>query len=125
MFAEAARRFLILLAGVGGVTVVLSAALGALAGTSIRRAVAVGCYFAGALLLLSGFFLGNKGVLRAEADPAEAGRNLPMLRPRRIRSATSEEQREAVSVAALVMTLGIVLILVGVLADDENEFIRS
>ncbi len=124
MVVAAARRFLALLLGVGGVTVVISALLGAIVGTSVRRAIAVGCYFAGALLLLSGFFLGNKGVLRADTDPAE-GRNLPVLRPRRIRSATSDEQRETVSVAVLVMALGIVLIVVGVLADDQNEFISS
>jgi hypothetical protein len=120
MLAGAARRILGLFAVVGGVTVFVSIALALLTDTSVRRAIAVGFYAVGSIVLLSGFFVGNRGVLRADTDDEKGGLLLGFGR-RRVRSATGEEQRENVRVSALVIGLGIVLLVLGTLADTENR----
>jgi hypothetical protein len=116
----AARRILGLFAVVGGVTVLVSVALGLLAGSSVRRSIALGFYLVGSVVLLSGFFVGNRGVLRADTDDEKGGLLLGFGR-RRVRSATGEEQRENVRVSALVIGLGIALLILGTLADTENR----
>jgi hypothetical protein len=116
----AARRILGLFAVVGGVTVLVSVALGLLAGSSVRRSIALGFYLVGSVVLLSGFFVGNRGVLRADTDDEKGGLLLGFGR-RRVRSATGEEQRENVQVSALVIGLGIALLILGTLADTENR----
>ena len=120
MLRGAARRILGLLAVVGGVTVLFSVALGLLAGSSVRRSIALGFYLVGSVVLLSGFFVGNRGVLRADTDDEKGGLLLGFGR-RRVRSATGEEQRENVRVSALVIGLGIALLILGTLADTENR----
>lgn len=120
MLRGAARRVLGLFAVVGGVTVLVSVALGLLAGGSVRRSIALGFYLMGSVVLLSGFFVGNRGVLRADTDEEKGGLLLGFGR-RRVRSATGEEQRENVRVSALVIGLGIALLILGTLADTENR----
>jgi hypothetical protein len=120
VLAGAARRILGLFAVVGGVTVFVSIALALLTDTSVRRAIAVGFYAVGSIVLLSGFFVGNRGVLRADTDDEKGGLLLGFGR-RRVRSATGEEQRENLRVSALVIGLGIMLLVLGTLADTENR----
>ncbi len=122
MFLAAGRRFLALVAVIGGVTILGSLALGALSGASVRRALALGCYLAGSFLLLAGFFLGTKGVLRAESDPVKS-RPLGFVGVRRVRTASPQEQRESIGISMLVGTLGVILLLAGVAADSENELV--
>ncbi len=114
-----ARRLLILIASVGGATLALSLVLALLAGTSVRRSVAVGFYIIGSVLLLAGFFVGNRGLLRAEGDPERP--SMFGLGRRRVRSATGDEQRESVRISAIVIGLGIALLILGSLADNENS----
>jgi hypothetical protein len=120
VLAGAARRIFGFFAVVGGVTILISIAFGLLTDTSLRRAIAVGFYAVGSIVLLSGFFVGNRGVLRADTDDEKGGLLLGFGR-RRVRSATGEEQRENVRVSALVIGLGIVLLILGTLADTENR----
>ena len=122
MLATAARRLLTLFAVAGGVTLLVSLGLGALVGVSPRRSLSVGFYIAGSFLLLSGFFLGNRGVLRAETE-SERGGVFSALGLRRVRSASGEEQRDTVRTSVLVIALGISLLILGVLADTENELV--
>lgn len=120
MLAGAARRIFGFFAVVGGVTLLISTAFGLLTDASVRRSIALGFYAVGSIVLLSGFFVGNRGVLRADTDDEKGGLLLGFGR-RRVRSATGEEQRENVRVAALVIGLGIVLLILGTLADTENR----
>lgn len=113
------RRLLTMTALVGGATLAISLMLALLAGTSVRRSVAVGFYLVGSILLLAGFFVGNRGVLRAEGDSERP--SLFGLGRTRIRSATGEEQRESLRVSAIVIGLGIALLILGTLADNENS----
>jgi hypothetical protein len=41
----------------------------------------------------------------------------------RVRSATGEEQRESVRVSALVISLGMGLLILGIVADTENQLV--
>ena len=120
MLAGAARRLLGLFAVVGGATLFVSLLLGLLTDSSVRRSIAVGFYVVGSILLIAGFFVGNRGVLRAETDSDKGGMLLGFRR-RGIRSATGEEQRESLRVSALIIGLGIALLLLGTLADTENK----
>jgi hypothetical protein len=113
------RRLLGLIALVGGITLVVSLMFGALAGSSARRAIAVGFYVVGSIILLAGFFVGNRGVLRSEGDPERP--NMFGFGRKRVRSATGEEQRESVRISAIVIGLGIALLILGALADNENS----
>ena len=122
MLLAAARRFLALLASVGGVTLLGSVALGGLAGASLRRSAALGLYFVGSFLLLVGFLVGNRGVLRAESAP-ENDRPLGFFGVRRVRTTTAGERRETMSLSAIVITLGLALLLFGVVADEDNELV--
>jgi hypothetical protein len=117
-----ARRLLTLFGAAAGITLVGSLALGAVIGASPRRALSVGFYLAGSFLLLAGFFVGNRGVLRADSDAEEPGR-LSFAGARRVRSATGDERRETARTSALVIALGVSLLIVGVLADTENELV--
>jgi hypothetical protein len=115
------RRLLLLTASVGGATLAFSVLLALLAGASLRRSIAVGFYLVGSVLLLTGFFVGNRGVLRADSDlerPSMFG-----FGRKRVRSATGDEQRESVRVSALVIGLGIALLFLGTLADNEKSLI--
>lgn len=124
MVLGAARRFLALLAAVGGVTLLGSLAIGLVAGASLRRSLALGFYLMGSFVLLTGFFLGNRGVLRAEGGAgAGADRPFGFLGPRRVRSATADERRESISIAAVVISLGVALLMLAIVADDENDLL--
>jgi hypothetical protein len=119
MLLAAARRLLGLFAVVGGVTLIGSLGIGAMAGLSVRRSLALGFYLVGSVCLLAGFFVGNRGVLRAETDSERPG--LFGFARRGVRPATRREQREGVRVSALVIGLGIALLLLGTFADTENN----
>jgi hypothetical protein len=115
------RRLIILTASIGGATLAFSLVLAFLAGASFRRSIAMGFYLVGSVLLLTGFFVGNRGVLRADGDPERP--SMFGFGRKRVRSATGDEQRESVRVSALVIGLGIALLILGTLADNEKSLI--
>ena len=114
MFRAAARRFLLLLAGIAGTTAVLSLVGGLAGGASLGRALAIGFYLVGSFLLIAGFFIGNRGPVR----PKGTG---PMLLGSRImRWATPLEREETLNESALFVALGFALILIGVAVDTRT-----
>jgi hypothetical protein len=122
MLLEAARRFLVLLLIAGVVTTVLSLALGTLAGASVDRSVSLGFYLVGSFLLVSGFFVGNRGPLRMK-DPDAAVSPLPFWGSRVVRWASPEEQSQTISLSAVFVALGFVLILIGIAVDSRYSLI--
>lgn len=110
----AARRFGILAGGLAGGTAVLALLLGLAFGSSVSRALSLGWYLVGSVLLLSGFFVGNRGPAR----PAGEGWSVFSLR-RWVRWATPDEQRESLSLSAVLIILGLLLIVLGMLADTR------
>lgn len=116
MIAGALRRLAVMYAGVGGITVILSLAFGALSGAPLTRSIAIGLYLIGAVVLIFGFFVGNRGPWRHEYG--EGGFS---ILPRAVRRATAQERKESVSLSVLFIALGFGLIVLGVLSDSAHN----
>lgn len=109
----AARRFGTLLGGVVATTAVVAIMVGLLVGSSIDRAVSVGFYLVGCFLLVGGFFLGNRGPARPKGDGPS------LFGPRFMRWATPDEREDTLNTSAVFVTIGFVLLLLGVLVDSR------
>jgi hypothetical protein len=116
--AAAARRFGLLLGALAAGTGVLALLLGLAFGAGVSRSLSVGWYIVGSILLISGFFVGNRGPARPEGE----GWSVFSLR-RWVRWATPDEQRETLSLSAVLVVLGFVLIALGVLADTRYTIV--
>jgi hypothetical protein len=114
----ALRRFAILLGGLVAGTGAIALLLGLAFGSGVSRALSVGWYVVGSILLISGFFVGNRGPARPEGE----GWSVFSLR-RWVRWATPDEQRETLSLSAVLVVLGFVLIALGVLADTRYKIV--
>ena len=122
MLVAAGRRLLGLLLLASAITVPVSLLLGALAGASLSRSLSLGFYLIGSFLLVGGFFVGNRGPVRLKKEDAAGGMpllGLPLLGGRSMRWATPEEREDAISMSAVFVTLGLILILIGVAADSR------
>ena len=120
MYAAALRRFAGLLVVLAVSTVAVSIAIGLLTGSTAGRSVAIGFYLIGSFLLVSGFFIGNRGPVRTKGD---AGVPIfgPLMNNRMLRWATPEERDESLSISVIFVALGFVLIVIGVLADTRYK----
>jgi hypothetical protein len=87
-------------------------------GSSLARSLSVGWYAVGSVLLISGFFVGNRGPARPQGE----GWSVFSLR-RWVRWATPDEQRESISLSAVLVVLGFLLIALGVLADTRYKLV--
>ncbi len=95
---------------------------GVASGADARRAISVAFYAMGAFLLISGFFVGNRGPVRLRGG--EKGANEFMFFGSRfVRWASPAEREENINLSAIFVVLGFVLILVGVLADNRYELV--
>ena len=116
--AAAARRFGIVLGALAGGPAAVALLLGLAFGSSVSRSLSLGWYIIGCLLLVSGFFVGNRGPSRPEGEGWS-----PFSLRRWVRWATPEEQRESLSLSAVLVVLGFVLIALGVLADTRYKLV--
>jgi hypothetical protein len=114
----AARRFGIMLAGVAATTLVFSVLLGVAFGSTVSRSVSVGFYCVGSAILILGFFAGNRGPVRQKGEHGGGGFLMP-LPGRMLRWASPVEQQESISLSAIFVTIGFVLIALGVVADTR------
>jgi hypothetical protein len=122
MWRPALRRFGLLLAGLVGVTVVISLLFGLALGSSVSRSISVGLYLVGAFVMVSGFFIGNRGPVRLKGDSEGAtvlGIPVPFRTDRRLRVSTQDEREETINQSAVFVSVGLVLIVFGVLADNR------
>jgi hypothetical protein len=117
----AARRFLVLLGVIAIGVAAVSLLLGLALGSSAQRAVSLGFYLVGSFLLISGFFVGNRGPVRMKGDPGFG--MFGFWRNRRLRWATGEEQVESLSLSFVFVVLGVLLIVLGVATDTRYELI--
>jgi len=118
MLLAGLRRLAIIAAVVLGGTVAVSALLGIAAGSSVARAVSVGLYVLGAVLLVGCFLFGARGPLRGMS---RTGETVPMLGARGVRRATGDERSEATRTALLLFAAGIVVIVLGSLIDPAHS----
>lgn len=91
---------------------------GIAAGADARRAISVSFYVTGAFLLISGFFVGNRGPVRIKGG--EKGAYM-FFGSRFVRWASPAEREENINLSAIFFVLGFLLIFVGVLADNRYE----
>jgi hypothetical protein len=114
MLRAALRRFSVLLVGLAGGTALVALAIGLAAGAGVGRSVSVGWYLVGSIALVGGFFVGNRGPAR----PLGEGWSTFSVN-RWVRWATPQEQQESISLSAILVLLGLVLIVLGAVADTR------
>jgi hypothetical protein len=118
MLLSAGRRFLILLGVVVGSTLVIAFIGAALSGASVSRAVSVCFYVVGALMLVVGFFIGNRGPVWIN-DGNQRG----MLGNRKLHWASPAERVEKINNSAVFLFTGVVVLLLGTLADTRYPLV--
>jgi hypothetical protein len=100
----------------------VSLLVGTLLGTSAGRALTLGFYFTGCFLLISGFFLGNRGPARVKSEsPGASILPFGITADRRLRWATPNEQYETIRSSAIFISLGVVLIVIGGIIDSRHS----
>jgi hypothetical protein len=116
--ASAAHRFATLLVVLVGGTGLVALVLGLAFGAGVSRSLSVGWYLVGSMLLLSAFFVGNRGPTRPQGEGWG-----PFSLRRWVRWATPEEQRESISLSAVLVVLGFLLIALGAIADTRYKLV--
>ncbi|MBA2332499.1 MAG: hypothetical protein H0V94_06910 [Actinobacteria bacterium] len=119
MLLAAAKRFVTILAITVLGTVVMSLLGGLALGASVNRSISVGLYLVGCFLLVSGFFLGNRGPFRILNEESMVG----LRRPRQLRAAPLSEQSESINTSAIMVAIGLVLIAVAAAVDARVELV--
>lgn len=117
MWAAAARRFFTLLGVLVGAVFLFAVSFGLILGASLNRSIAVAFEAFGCLLLLFGFFVGNRGPVRAKNEAT------PFIGPRFLRWATPEEHISTIAESAIFVVLGLVLILIGLAIDSRYHLV--
>ncbi len=113
----AARRFALFFAGTALGTILVSLLIGLIAG-SPGRAVSVGLYVVGAVLLVGCFLLGNRGPLRPVwGDGGRPG----LFAPRGLRRASPEDRSSSIRSAVFLFSIGFGLIVLGALLDPAHR----
>jgi hypothetical protein len=121
LLAAALRRLVFLLAIAAAVTALFSVAIGFLLGAGLSRSISLGFYAVGSFLLISGFFVGNRGPVRAKGDP---GLGLfGVFRNRRIRWASGSELAESLNLSFVFVAVGVFLIVLGVITDPRYKLV--
>ena len=118
MLRAAGRRFLTLLLPFAIGTVGVSIALGFALGSSVARSISLGFYLVGSFVLVTGFFMGNRGPARLKGPVGDEG-PWGISPRRRLRWASAEERESALADSAVFVTIGLVLIVIGVVADTR------
>ena len=118
MLLAGVRRLATIGAALLGTTVVLSALLGLAAGADLARAISVGLYVLGVILLVGCFVFGVRGPLRGISETNETA---PILGARGYRTATADERTESSRIAVLLFLLGIAIIVIGSAIDPTHR----
>jgi hypothetical protein len=118
----ALRRLILLVASASALATVASLLLGLLVGASLDRAVSIGFYGLGCFLMVSGFFVGNRGPTRVKSETAGSSMlPIPGFGSRKLRWATLDEQDETINNSAVFVLVGLILVLIGVLVDSKHS----
>jgi hypothetical protein len=107
-----ARRVLVVLVVLMGMSAILAVVLGLSAGVGAARAVALGCYFVGVASGFVGFILGSRRFFRRDELPGE-GHSLD----------GTDKARDSRALAALLMVSGVALVLIGAAFDPGAKVV--
>jgi hypothetical protein len=116
MLAAAGRRFLLLVAGIAAVLAVGSTVVALALGISVNRAISISFEVFGSFLLVAAFFFGNRGPLRSRNTDGS-------FRPRVMRRATVDEHKESINESAVFVSIGLVLVLIGLAIDERVQLL--
>lgn len=119
MIVGALRRLGLIVGGLAGATLVVSLLLGLAAGSRLARAISVGFYSIGCVLLLGTLLLGARGPLRPVWH--DEHRRAGFLSPRGVRKATPDERKESSRTAILLFGLGLGFIVLGAVIDPNHK----
>jgi hypothetical protein len=117
----AVRRLVLLVGGAAGFTAVFSVLIGLLIGASLDRSLTLGFYLVGCFLLVTAFFVGNRGPARVKSETAGGGGIFPYFGTRHMRWATLNEQDDAINNSAVFVILGFILVIIGALIDSHHS----
>ena len=106
-----------LLGATSAAVAAVSVGLGAAVGASLNRSLAVGFEAFGCLVLLLGFFVGNRGPVRAKGDAVQ------FFGPRFLRWATPDEHKSTIAESAIFVVLGLLLVLIGLVIDNRYKLV--
>lgn len=127
MLLAAARRFAVLLAVLAGVIVGISLLAALALDASLGAAVPRGLYVVGSFLLLVGVFSGIRGPVRPkgsdEGRDAVGGLFGIGIFSGGIRTASADERQSARSTSWLFFSLGLALIVLGVVTDGSTSLL--
>ena len=115
--AAALRRLALVFVVIFGGTILVSLALGWLFDSSPQRSVSLGLDLAGVFFLVIGFFIGVRGPFRL------GGSDQPGSGSRFVRWAQPDEQSETINLSALFVTVGFVLVFVGLALDPRYSLL--
>jgi len=117
----ALRRLALLVVLSFVVTAVVSLLLGLMFGASVARSLTLGFYLAGSFLMVIGFFAGNRGPARIKSE-APGHATFPFtISGRTLRWATAGEQNESINNSAIFVSLGLILVLIGLIFDPSHS----
>ena len=117
MWLGAARRFFIILGVLVAAISLGAVSIGLILGTSLNRSIAIGFEAFGCLLLVFGFFVGNRGPVRSKDEAT------PLFGPRFLRWATPEEHQSTIAESAIFIVLGLLLIFIGLAIDSRYNLV--
>jgi hypothetical protein len=117
VWLAAGRRFIKLVAAVAGGVFLVSLSIGLILGVSLNRSIAVGFEAFGCLLLMFGFFVGNRGPVRTQGEAA------PFFGPRFLRWASPEEHQSTIAESAIFLVVGLLLIIIGLVVDARYRIV--
>jgi hypothetical protein len=118
MLRAGIRRIAVFYISALGGTVGLSALLGLAAGAEIARAIALGLYVVGAVLLVGCFVFGVRGPLSGVSQSGDAA---PVVGASRLRTASRDERSEATWTSILLFLVGLSLIVIGSVVDPNQK----
>src|SRR3954470_24420432 len=117
MWIAAARRFGVILVVTSAAVCLFALSIGLMVGASLNRSIANGFEGFGCLMLLLGFFIGNRGPVRLKSETT------PFFGARYLRWATPEEHTSTIAESAIFIVIGVLLILIGLLVDNRYELV--
>jgi hypothetical protein len=116
--SAALRRIGAILATIIFGTAIASLVIGLLFGAGVSRSLSVGWYVVGCALLISGFFIGNRGPSRPQGEGWST-----FSVQRWVRWASPDEQHESISLSALLIGIGFLVIVLGAIADSRHALV--
>ena len=117
----ALRRLVLVVLGASALTAFASVLVGLLIGASLDRALTLGFYLVGCFLLVTAFFVGNRGPARVKSETAAGGGIFPYFGTRHMRWATLNEQEDALNSSGVFVILGFALVIIGALIDSHHS----